>query len=72
MKIDAHKLKDDPSKGNHRVAALAYPDCPMTEKRACFGIVVGFGTIVDICPYFAQIPDNEDEADCTCCGIGGR
>jgi hypothetical protein len=65
MKIDAHKLKDNPSMGNHMVAALAYPDCPMSEKRPCFHMVVGFGTVQEICPHFKEIPGDENEADCT-------
>ena len=65
MKINAHALKTDESKSNPMVEALASPDCPMPEKRPCFYMVVGFGTVQEICPHFAQIEGNEDEADCT-------
>ncbi len=62
MKIDAHKLKDETV--NPMAASFTYPDCPMPEKRPCFFMAVG-GAVMEICPHFKEIPDNENEADCT-------
>jgi len=63
MKILADELQRDESKSNPMAVAMVYSGCPMPEKRPCFWIVVGFGTIAEQCPHFK--PDAEKpEADC--------
>lgn len=64
MKIDAHGLVVDESKSNPMMAAFVYPNCPMPDKKPCFYMAVGFGSVLEICSHFVQIPNNEDEAEC--------
>jgi hypothetical protein len=64
MQLDPKKIKEDESRSNPMVVAFSTPECPMSEKRPCFGIVVGPGTMLDPCRYFKDncteaVPDIE-------------
>ena len=52
MQIDPKKIKPDESRSNPMVAAFSYPDCPLPEKRPCFFVVVGPGSMQEVCPHF--------------------
>lgn len=59
MKLDPHKLIVDESRSNPLVVAMVYPKCPTGE--VCFGIVVGFGSIIEKCESFKE---KGEEAEC--------
>ena len=64
MRIVAKDLGVDESRSNHACEALCYSKCP--DNRVCFYFATGFGgAITNICPFFKEIPKNEEEAECT-------
>lgn len=66
MQLDPKKIKEDESRSNPMVVAFATPECPMPEKRACFGIVVGPGTMIDPCQHFKDhCTDAVADIECT-------
>ena len=58
MKLDLEKFKTDEDYSNPMVVAQRYPDCPL--HKICFGVVMGFGTIVGECEYLRYENDNDN------------
>jgi hypothetical protein len=52
MKLDPKRIKPDESRSNPMVVAYSCPDCPMSERRPCFFIVVGPGSMHEVCQHF--------------------
>jgi len=52
MRLDPKKIQKDESHSNPMIVAYSSSECPLPEKRPCFFIVVGPGTIDDPCPHF--------------------
>lgn len=60
MILDVDKFRTDESKSNPMQVAQQYPGCPIDS--ICFHVVVGFGSVVEICPHLNA---DQDPAECT-------
>jgi hypothetical protein len=52
MKLDPKKIKEDENNSNPMVVAFSTEECPLSEKRPCFFIFVGPGTMHEPCSHF--------------------
>lgn len=66
MQLDPKQIKEDESRSNPMVVAFSYPDCPLPEKRPCFFVVAGPGTLHEICQHFKdRCTEKVADIECT-------
>jgi len=68
LKLDPKQIKEDESQSNPMVVAFSTEECPLPERRPCFFIVVGPGTMHEPCQHFRdnctmETPDVECRYD---------
>lgn len=63
MILTEHNMAADESLSNHAVVAFCCSECPLAERRACFGVATGFGgAITARCEHLAV---EESTMNCT-------